>query len=71
MSKLEEMQSKYLNGKLYWTTKDGEEIFIKDMSSEHIYNTIHYLKRRLKMVCDKKLVKNWISIFKSEYKYRK
>ena len=31
----------------YWTTSDGKEINIQDMSDTHLKNTIKYLKRYL------------------------
>lgn len=30
------------SGELVWTTKEGKEIPIKDMSDSHIDNVIHY-----------------------------
>lgn len=30
-----------------WTTKEGKELEIKDMSNSHLINTIRYIKRRL------------------------
>lgn len=34
------------NGK--WTTKDGIEMYIKDMETSHIKNTINLLKKAMK-----------------------
>lgn len=33
------------NKEIMWKTKDGKEIAIKDMTTEHIQNTIKFLKR--------------------------
>ena len=31
-----------------WTTQDGNEILVKDMTNDHIANCIRYLEKRLK-----------------------
>lgn len=31
----------------YWTTRRGEKIAIKDMTKEHVYNTLCYVTGRL------------------------
>ena len=33
------------NGKLIWRTRDGKEIPIKDMTDEHLLNTINMLEK--------------------------
>ena len=33
-------------GEIKWTTKDGHEVPIKDMTDEHLMNTINHLRRK-------------------------
>lgn len=33
-------------GSIVWVTKDGREIPIKDMSDEHLHNTINHIARQ-------------------------
>lgn len=38
------------DGEIKWTTKDGREIPLKDMSTDHIRNAINYVERKDEMV---------------------
>ena len=57
----EEEQEKRIKEGL-WETKDGENIYIKDMTTSHIKNCISYLKRRKQIM----ITKLWIKRFEEE-----
>lgn len=45
-----------------WTTKDGREIQVKEMTTRHIRNTIAYLEKRNTL----DIYEPWIEVFKKE-----
>jgi hypothetical protein len=53
-----EIFSEYLQGNLFWNTKDGKRINIKDMEESHIRNIMRITKYRNK--------ENWDLVFKFE-----
>lgn len=32
----------------YWTTREGERIALKDMTTDHVENALRYLQKRIK-----------------------
>ena len=48
-----------------WTTKDGRQIPVEEMTTSHITNTIAYLKR-----LDDEVYEPWIDVFEEELKRR-
>lgn len=48
----------------YWTTSDGKEINIQDMSDTHLKNTIKYLKRYL---TEREIVMDNIGVLEDYY----
>ena len=55
-----------------WTTADGEEIFIKDMGSQHIRNCIKMLERNLEKYPDdmEHIAYCYIDLFNAELSKR-
>lgn len=51
-----------LREKVRWTTKDKEKLAVKDMTTDHINNTLEYLKRNQKSP-------EWIKCFEVELKH--
>lgn len=49
-----------------WTTKDGRQIPVEEMTTRHIKNTIAYLKR-----LDDEVYELWIDVFEEELNRRK
>ena len=49
-----------------WTTKDGTRIAVKDMTTSHIRNTIHFLEERNAF----DMLLPWICAFKKELERR-
>lgn len=49
-----------------WTTKDGQEIPVEDMTTSHIRNTIAFIERTDKT----DLYLPWVKVFKAELKRR-
>lgn len=49
-----------------WTTKDGKEIPVEDMTTSHIQNTIKYIERTDKY----DLYEPWLKVFKKELEGR-
>lgn len=35
----------YLKGKLLWCKKDGDNVFIQDMTDSHLQNSIHWIDK--------------------------
>jgi len=53
-----EIFSDYLQGNLFWRTRDGKKINVKDMEESHIRNTMRIPKYRNK--------ENWDIVFQFE-----
>lgn len=53
-----EIFSDYLQGNLFWRTRDGKKINVKDMEESHIRNAMRIPKYRNK--------KNWDIVFQFE-----
>lgn len=43
---------------MYWTTKDGRKLNIKDMDTNHIFNCIRMLDRQMVMAINKAMNRN-------------
>ena len=50
----------------FWTTRDGSQVHVSDMTESHIRNTIRYIERVDKV----DLYLPWIDRFKSELRER-
>lgn len=50
-----------------WETKDGRLIPVEEMTTEHIHNTIAFIKRNW----DNEIYQPWIDVFNEELERRK
>jgi hypothetical protein len=57
----------YQKGKLFWTTKVGSSVSIKNMETSHIQNTINHLKNKK---AGNLAIDEWLDVFQAELKSR-
>jgi hypothetical protein len=63
-----DIYDEYQKGLLCWSTKDGDDILIKDMTDNHIINSKNLLE---KAVYNDTEILTWIKIFNEEINKRK